>query len=310
MIELLFQKPKISGHTADNLYYEYNQWTAHNLDNQWYVRFLRHNFPDNKKRVNFFGPLGNPFFIRNKFDGCKVFITPEDVEHKFIKLNLYFGDYCLNYVDLALGFGVHENAKYLRFPYWITTTFAPEMNEDEIVERIRQINNTVYQKTDTCVLINSHDKKGTREMIYNGVKDILDVKLAGKWHNNTTELWDKFNNDKEAYLKTFKFNICAENDNTVNYVTEKLFDAFIAGCIPLYYGSDNNPEPGLINKDAVIFWNKDGNNESNRELVRRLEVDENYYNEFIRQPKLLPYAEEYVVDRFAMLKKKFAEILA
>lgn len=47
-------------------------------------------------------------------------------------------------------------------------------------------------------------------MVYNGVRDILDVKLAGKWHNNTTDLWDRFNNDKEAYLRTFKFNICAE----------------------------------------------------------------------------------------------------
>lgn len=59
-------------------------------------------------------------------------------------------------------------------------------------------------------------------MVYNGVRDILDVKLAGKWKNNTTDLWDKFNNDKEAYLRTFKFNICAENDNTEHYVTEKI----------------------------------------------------------------------------------------
>lgn len=310
MIELLFKKPKVSGHTADKLYYEYNQWGADDLNGNWYVRFLRHHFPRNQRRVNFFGPLGNPFFIRNQFDGCKVFITNEDVEHKFTKLNLYFGDYCLNYVDLALGFGKREEDKYLRFPYWLTTTFAPEMNEDNISKRIKQINDSVYEKTADCVLINKHDKKGTREMVYNGVKDILDVKLAGKWRNNTTELWNKFNNDKEAYLKIFKFNICSENDNTDHYVTEKIFDAFIAGCIPLYYGSNNNPEPGLINKDAVIFWNKDGNNESNRELICRLKIDDKYYNEFIRQPKLLPYAEEYVVERFTELKEKFAEILA
>lgn len=309
MLELFFKKAKISGHTLDKVYYEYNQWTADEVEKQWYVRFLRHNFPENKKRVNFFGPLGDPCFIRNKFDGCKVFITSEDVEHKFTKLNLYFGDYCLKHVDLALGFGVHKEEKYLRFPYWLTTTFAPEMNDDDIVKRIREINTCRYKKTSDCVLINKHDKKGTREMVYNGVRDILDVKLAGKWKNNTTDLWDKFNNDKEAYLRTFKFNICAENDNTEHYVTEKIFDAFIAGCIPLYYGSNNNPEPGLINKDAVIFWEKDSENEANRELIRRLKEDENYYNEFISQPKLLPYAEEYVIERFATLKAKFAEIL-
>lgn len=309
MIEYFFRKAKISGSTDDKLYYEYNQWGADCLESNWYVRFLRHHFPQNTKMVNFFGPLGNPFFIRNNFDGCKVFITNEDVEHRFTKLNLYFGDYCLKHVDLALGFGVHKEDKYLRFPYWLTTTFAPEMNEDDIVRRIREINTCIYKKTSDCVLINKHDKKGTREMVYNGVRDILDVKLAGKWKNNTTDLWDKFNNDKEAYLRTFKFNICAENDNTEHYVTEKIFDAFIAGCIPLYYGSKNNPEPGLINKDAVIFWEKDSDNAANRELIRHLKVDENYYNEFISQPKLLPYAEEYVIERFAALKAKFAEIL-
>ena len=94
MIEIFFKKAKTSGHTDDKLYYEYNQWGADDLEASWYVRFLRYHFPKNKKRVNFFGPLGNPFFIRNSFDGCKVFITNEDVEHKFTKLNLYFGDYC------------------------------------------------------------------------------------------------------------------------------------------------------------------------------------------------------------------------
>ena len=66
----------------------------------------------------------------------------------------------------------------------------------------------------------------------------------------------------------------------------------------------------LINRNAVIFWNKDADNTTNRELIRRLKTNDNYYNEFIMQPKLLPYAEEYVVDRFAILKEKFAELLA
>ena len=47
-------------------------------------------------------------------------------------------------------------------------------------------------------------------------------------------------------------------------------------------------------------------------IIQRIEnlYNDNYYNEFIMQPKLLPYAEEYVVDRFAILKAKFAELLA
>ena len=308
-LEYILNKPKTSNRTKDGLYREYNQWGPENLEKQWFIRFLRHHFPDNQTVVNFFGPVGTPFFIKRQFEGKKVFYTGEDVEHPGTQLALYYGDYCLDHTDLSLGFGQVQHARYLRFPYWIMTTFSPEDDAAAIRERIKQINESHFEKSRECVLINKHDPAGTRELVYNGVKDILDVKLAGQWRNNTRELWDDFGNDKEAYLRTFKFNICAENNNTKDYVTEKIFDAFIADCIPLYYGALNDPEPGLINRDAVIFWNKEGNNEENREKIRELKQNENCYQEFMSRPKLFPAAEAYVIDRYAKLKEHFARIL-
>lgn len=303
MIERLFAKPKVYHYTKDNLYHEYNQWGPDDFDKNWFVRFLRFHFPNNVERINFFGPLSLPFFICNKFEGKKVFYTAEDVEHKFTKLNLYYGDYRLKYVDFAMGFGKHDSEKYLRFPYWILTTFNPCSTEDDIVKRVQEINHLRFDKQDECVLVNKHDKKGTRNMIYQDIKSILNVKLAGTWNNNTDELWTKYNNDKMLYVKRFKFNICPENDNTRYYVTEKLFDAFLCGCIPLYYGSFNDPEPGLINKDSVIFWNDNRNNSKNIELVRELNTNIKLYNEFIAQTKLTDRATEYVIDRFMKLKE-------
>ena len=308
-LEYILNKPKTSNRTKDGLYREYNQWGPEDLEKQWFIRFLRHHFPDNKTVVNFFGPVGTPFFIKRQFEGKKVFYSGEDVDHPLTQLHLYFGDYCLDHADLSIGFGQVQHARYLRFPYWILSTFSPEDDAAAIRERIRQINESRFEKSRECVLINKHDPAGTRELVYNGVKDILDVKLAGQWRNNTRELWDDFGNDKEAYLRTFKFNICAENNNTEYYVTEKIFDAFIAGCIPLYYGALNDPEPGLINREAVIFWNKEGNNGSNREKILELKNNESFYQEFISRPKLLPAAETYVIDRYAKLKEHFARIL-
>lgn len=308
MLELLFSKPKTHYSTKDGIYQEYNQWET-DIENNWMVRFLRANFPNNKKKISFFGPLGNPFFLRRKFDTIKVFFTMEDLDHPRTKLHLFYGDYALPYVDFSMGLGDRKDSKYLRFPYWLVTTFRPESTEDDIVRRIQAINTTHYEKFQECVLINKHDKMGTREMIYKGVRDILDVKLAGVWKNNTRDLWDKYDNNKEAYVRTFKFNICSENDNTPNYVTEKLFDAFICDCVPLYYGSDNNPEPGLINREAVIFWNKDGDNRANRELIKRLNVDPRAYSDFMHQQKFTPYAEEWVINRFAMLREHYKRIL-
>ena len=308
-LEYILNKPKTSNRTKDGLYREYNQWGPEDLEKQWFIRFLRHHFPDNKTVVNFFGPVSTPFFIKRQFEGKKVFYTGEDVEHPGTQLALYYGDYCLDHTDLSLGFGQVQHARYLRFPYWILTTFSPEDDAAAIKEKIKKINESHFEKSRECVLINKHDPAGTRELVYNGVKDILDVKLAGQWRNNTRELWDDFGNDKEAYLRTFKFNICAENNNTKDYVTEKIFDAFIAGCIPLYYGALNDPEPGLINREAVIFWNKEGNNAENREKILELKQNDSFYQEFMSRPKLFPAAAEYVIDRYAKLQEHFARIL-
>ena len=308
-LERFLNKPRTTEETKDGLYRIYNPWESGGPENLWFVRFLRHHFAGNKTVINFFGPFGPPWFIKKHFEGKKVFYTGEDVEHPGTNRNLNYGNYVLKYVDFAMGFGEEKDKKYLRFPYWILRLFSPEADAQEIREKIREINHTRYAKSQECTLISNHDRHRTRELVYNGVKDILDVKLAGRWRNNTDELWTKYGDNKELYMRNFKFNICTEHNNTLNYVTEKIFDAFVSDCIPIYYGSCNNPEPGLINRDAVILWNQDGSNEENRKKILELKNNETYYREFMSQPKLLPAAEEYVIDRYSKLKEHFARVL-
>ena len=40
-------------------------------------------------------------------------------------------------------------------------------------------------------------------------------------------------------MENYRYNICFENSITEGYVTEKLLEAKVAGCIPLYYGDDS-----------------------------------------------------------------------
>ncbi len=49
-------------------------------------------------------------------------------------------------------------------------------------------------------------------------------------------------NDRPAYeyYKNYMFCIIIENTTADGYVSEKIYDAFIAGCIPIYYGNNNN----------------------------------------------------------------------
>lgn len=46
--------------------------------------------------------------------------------------------------------------------------------------------------------------------------------------------------DKTTIFSVSKFAFCYENTkNLQNYITEKIFDAMMAGCVPIYWGADN-----------------------------------------------------------------------
>jgi len=78
-------------------------------------------------------------------------------------------------------------------------------------------------------------------MIGNPVQNRLDVaKLIhstfGPVDGYGRVFGNPYDGDKVKLLEKYKFNICFENSLTDGYVTEKLLQAKIAGCIPIYYG--------------------------------------------------------------------------
>lgn len=55
--------------------------------------------------------------------------------------------------------------------------------------------------------------------------------------------------DKYSIAQRYKFMLCFENDLYPGYVTEKPLEAWVSGCIPLWWGIDN---VGLLNQNALI----------------------------------------------------------
>ena len=56
--------------------------------------------------------------------------------------------------------------------------------------------------------------------------------------------------DKIATMAQYRFSICFENLRFSGYVTEKIFDCFFAGCIPVYYGAPDIER--YVPKEAFI----------------------------------------------------------
>jgi hypothetical protein len=54
---------------------------------------------------------------------------------------------------------------------------------------------------------------------------------------------------KQDVMQDYRFTLCFENDAYPGYVTEKLIDAWSAGCVPLWSGLD---QQGYVNPAAVV----------------------------------------------------------
>ena len=277
-----------------------------NPSKTFFEKFIENNVGYGKN-YDFFNVFGDHRFIRKYDAKNKIFHTEEEV----FTWPWYDGyqDYCLDSVKLALGYEYLDNEKYIRLPLWMIWRLEPKLDMNLIKNKIASINAARSTCKYECVVINSHDMMNTRTPIYEKLKDVIQIKCAGKWNNNTDELQTIYGNDKLKYVHEFKFNICPENVNRYGYVTEKIFDSFIAGSIPIYYGSDNNPEEGVINKNAVLFWNPDSDNEALVKEVIRLKTDENYYQKFMSQEKLYAQnAAEFIYSTFEKLVKKLREM--
>ncbi len=304
------------GHsTSDGKIIYRNWWSAFISESEgfcdviWFSRFLRHKFPDADYKLNFFSVFGEHDNISKPMDGKKVFFSGENLKRRFLNFTSEFGSYALDYVDLAMGFDLIDHPKYFRFPLWILFNFEPQLSEEDIENRINSWNSLNIEKTKDVAVIASHDLWKTRGLIVNDIENFVNIDFAGKWRNNTTDLWDKFDNNKNEYLKQFKFNLCPENLLDTAYVTEKIFDSIKTNCIPLYAGGGDYLEPEVLNNKAIIRWDFDKDNSDSIELFKNLILDKKEYDDFRQQNILLDSSPKYVIRKFDELEKFLEKLI-
>lgn len=297
----------------------YNFWIENNIDDYWLYRFVKSRKIN--KKISFFSVFGKRFIVDYSFGvGKKVFFTGENLTETNIFFLGYapkYKNHCLNSVDLSLGFDYIDHPKYMRFPLWIKyLTNGTEQSINDIEEKINNINNPRHRlskgRNYFASLISRHDEGGTRMKLINLLNPISKVTCAGAFMNNTNDLKEKFNDNKLEFLKQFKFNICPENSRANGYITEKIFEAIICGCIPIYYGGRDTPntneakqsiEPEILNPEAFIFYN--GNNEEEVfAKVKELWENQSAYEEFCKIPPFKENAAKVIWSKLQELEDR------
>lgn len=257
-----------------------------------------------KLRAGLFTICGPEWFVKYYPCDLKIFFARENLAFRPSWRNFMLND---SSIDLSIGFDdIKDNSKYIHVPFWITWALDPLETYDSIKKKIDFWNspdNKSFTDRKFCSFLCSHGDEG-RKKIFDELSAIDKVDSAGKWLHNDDSLKTSFNDDKVSWLKNYRFNLTPENSNAPGYVTEKLLEAIQGGCIPIYWGSDNEPDIDVFNKDAIIFFEMGKENPSVVNLISELNADEKKYMDFSRQRRFVQGAEDTIWHFYEQLGER------
>jgi hypothetical protein len=235
-----------------------NYWKDSNNDN-YFTKFIAHNIGqvqtvhfNTNPDILISSCMGNINNVRNVKAKCKLFFYGENLN----RYPPYNNDKLLqDTFDLIVGFKATDlTKKQIRFPLWlIYYKYYKYADNDNILNYIQNKYNENIKKEKQlyATIVANHDRGGQRTIIYNELSKYGDIKSPGKYHQNTTSIGKK-PEDKINYISNGTYNICPENSAYEGYFTEKIFQAFEGGTIPLYWAVDL-PESNIINKNKYCF---------------------------------------------------------
>ena len=265
-------------------------------NDSYFTKFISHNIGE----IKLVNPYENPDILITSVFGeisnvikcnakCKIFYYGENLN----RFPPYNNDNLLeNTFDLIIGFRyTNLDKKLLRFPLWLMYyDFYTTENNNITNNNITNNNILTYieskykenikkNKTIFASLIARHDREGQRTKICNSLSKYEskygNIMYPGNFRNNTNNIGLSCQ-DKNNYISQGIYNICPENSVYEGYFTEKIFQAFEGGTIPIYWAIDL-PEKGLINENKYCFCNI--NNEK--------EMEESIYNVIVNPDKYL-----------------------
>jgi len=224
-------------------------WNDFDYKNNLFVKLFKEIYPDclltNKENANLI--LSADVNIQNKIDVQKqkcIYYTGEPNNIDFLKYDYVF----------SFDPSINNN---IRFPLWLLYI---NHNQDYSTDEnfpigLKEIDNNRWLRTEKknfCVAPFSAIKQN-RIDYFNLLSSYKPITGFGiPFGNGDTErkIIKKYN-----FISNFKFCMAFENTNKLGYITEKLFQAKLCGCIPIYWGNyfckNDFNEKSFIN---VLDW--------------------------------------------------------
>ena len=167
-----------------------------------------------------------------------LLVTGENVRHDFQNC-----DFAISF-DLGI-----SNPNHFRMPYWLEMVdwskegvtgnqnprFGRLLNLDRLCSPLGK---DFLERPQKAAIFASHLRE-PRGTLLQAVKKQIEVVEFGRSFNPNIKNHSESGLIKFAELQKFAFNLCPENGMHPGYYTEKIPEAFMAGCLPISWADEN-----------------------------------------------------------------------
>ena len=184
--------------------------------------------------------------------------------------------------DYAITFDHNYQPWHYRLPLWVIYLWALKYVHKSKYDKNSILENHSKPKTDFCSFVVKNEKPKERKEFYHKLSEYKKIDSGGPLFKNIEgELEGEV--AKIDFLSTRKFNLCFESYSHPGYVTEKILHAFLAGTIPIYWGSTSIEVD--FNPHAFINVHNFKNFDDVVDYVKKVDDNKNFYDWMINQPK-------------------------
>ena len=192
------------------------------------------------------------------YQPISLFHTAENIRHDQVA-----ADFAITF-DLS----IHSD-RHFRFPYWmemvdwshegISGNQNPRFGQLLSISRMMQPLGTGFLQRPRNVAIFSSHLREPRATLVSAVGGLIPLNGFGPHFDKNITDHHASGLQKFDILQDFAFNLCPENGLYPGYYTEKIPEAFVAGCLPLTWtdtnvAADFNPK-AFINLEPMTWQN-------------------------------------------------------
>jgi hypothetical protein len=192
--------------------------------------------------------------------------------------------------DYALTFHYLDDPRHLRLPLYALyaspvsfhVTIAQPGPMPEPPEPAEQ---ALARKTKFCAfVVGNVGRKSTQKRVefFQRLNRHRRVDSGGRALNNIGGPIPNGMSAKQAFLRPYKFNLCFENRSLPGYTTEKIYEALLARCIPIYWGNPRIHEE--FNPRCFLNYFDFPNEEALIERILEIDGNPELHLDYLRQP--------------------------